>query len=719
MRDPRPRYAFARWAITLVTVILATQLAQAAEERIAVSIPSVEASQLDEKLQGLVLLEELNCVACHESDSALLQSPKVAPRLLSVGSRVNPYYLEKFIQHPHATKPGTTMPNVMGHLDDAERTETAKAITHYLLSLRGKSPAFDLQPIDSVAAEEGERLFHSVGCVACHSPRDESGEAVMADDSVPLGDLEQRYNTRSLSEFLRAPHKVRPSGRMPDMKLNPREPDQLALYLLRRTEVPGHLRYTRLRGRVYEGLDENVTPEQAGLVKDFDLASLTQLPGNSAIIYDGYLNIEKAGEYTFFLECNGAELSLNDKEVANLPASPRRGVKNIQATQRLPAGWNRIQLTYIHAGKEPRLRFEMAGPGMERQAIPHTALSISRTPIEPYQPYKVDEDLAARGKTHFTRLGCVQCHDDVPRDADVVNAYKPFKDLDLTHGCLSGNAGSWPHYALKVNQTQRICTALQAETPKQLTHQQTVEKSLVTFNCIACHEREGLGGVSPERNPYFIGTKTELGNEGRIPPPLTHVGAKLQKSWIREVMLNGQEQREYLATRMPKFGESSVGHLVDLFEEVDTLEDVAFDKIENVQRYKDAGHQLVGTTGFSCIACHNFNGQEASGPGAMDIIHSTQRLKKDWFYHFLLRPARFHPNTIMPEAWPGGHAFKKDILDGDSKRQIESIWVYLKDGERAKNPIGLSRKSPELRVTDVAVICRGRGNAGYRGIAVG
>ena len=38
---------------------------------------------------------------------------------------------------------------------------------------------------------------------------------------------------------------------------------------------------------------------------------------------------------------------------------------------------------------------------------------------------------------------------------------------------------------------------------------------------------------------------------------------------------------------------------------------------------------------------------------------------------------------------------------------------------RAKNPIGLSRKSPELRVTDEAVICRGRGPAGYRGIAVG
>jgi hypothetical protein len=85
----------------------------------------------------------------------------------------------------------------------------------------------------------------------------------------------------------------------------------------------------------------------------------------------------------------------------------------------------------------------------------------------------------------------------------------------------------------------------------------------------------------------------------------------------------------------------------------------------------------------------------------------------------MLNPARFHPNTVMPSAWPNGHVFKKKILGGDAKKQIESLWIYLADGQRAKNPVGLSRKSPELRVTDQTLICRGRGNAGYRGIAVG
>ena len=58
----------------------------------------------------------------------------------------------------------------------------------------------------------------------------------------------------------------------------------------------------------------------------------------------------------------------------------------------------------------------------------------------------------------------------------------------------------------------------------------------------------------------------------------------------------------------------------------------------------------------------------------------------------MLNPARFSPGTIMPTAWPGGHVFQKDILGGDPKKQIESLWPYLEDGRRARNPRGLSRR---------------------------
>ena len=684
-----------------------------AESRVV--LPGVETSRLDGKLKGLVLFDELNCVACHKTTASHANTAKRAPRLSNVGARVNPHYLEQFIRSPHEIKPGTTMPDVMSHLDAAEKKQTAKAISHFLLSMN-RTTEFDLLPTNAVAAEHGERLFHSVGCVACHSPRDAAGEELMRETSVPLGALEQKYNTRSLVEFLRSPHRTRPSGRMPDMRLNPRDVERIAHYLLRETKVPGHLKYTLIRGRVWEGLEVNVEKERAGHVRDFDLSSLKQVPGNSAVIYEGFVKIDVAGEYEFFLELNGGELWINDKEIVDLPPSGRRGVKKIQVKEVLATGWNKIKLVYIHAGKEPKLGFEMDGLGWKRQSIPSSKLSISKTPIAPFEPYPVDAALAATGRREFGKLGCAKCHDDVKTDSDT---FTELSKLDAAQGCLSDATGPWPQFKLSAAQKAMLCDVLPDLEATKLNPRDNVKKSLFTFNCIACHEREDLGGVMLDRDPYFKGTKKELGNQGRIPPPLTHVGAKLKREWINEVMIHGKRQREYLETTMPQFGEANVGHLVELFEKVDTLEEVTFPKMEDVKNYKTAGHELIGSTGFACIACHDFNGQKAAGPGAMEIIHTTERLKKDWFYLFMLNPARFRPRIVMPATWPNGHAFKKDILGGDTKKQIESVWVYLEDGTRAKNPIGLSRQSSELRVTDETVICRGRGNAGYRGIAVG
>ncbi|MEK6235177.1 MAG: hypothetical protein N2C14_10715, partial [Planctomycetales bacterium] len=508
----------------------------------------------------------------------------------------------------------------------------------------------------------------------------------------------------------------RPSGRMPDMGLQRRDVERLAHYLLRDTQVPGRLKYTLLRGKVWEGLDVNVEKERSGHVDDFHLQHIKQLPRNSAIIYEGFLNIDAAGSHAFFLEMNGGELWINDNQVVNLKPSSRRGVKKVQGQANLTAGWNKIKLVYIHAGKEPALKFEMMGPAIKRQSVPSSRLSISKTPIERYQPYQVDPALVNKGRVAFAESGCANCHDDV-KVPPVPSA--ALSKLDVSKGCLSDAPGPWPRFSLSASQKSLLQQALpKTETP-QLQPMDEIHKSLVTFNCIGCHARENLGGVTPERNPYFTGTKKQLGDQGRIPPPLTLVGAKLPREWMAEVILRGRRQRDYMAAVMPKFGEANVGRLVDLFEQVDAVEKITFDEIKNPKEHKAAGHGFMGAGGFACIACHDFNGQKASGPGAMEIIHSTKRLKKDWFYLFMLNPARFRPRIVMPTAWPNGHVFKKDILGGDAQKQIESLWVYLEDGPRAKNPVGLSRKSPELRVTDVTVIARGRGNAGYRGVAVG
>ena len=54
-----------------------------------VILPGVISSQLDAGLKGEILIEELNCVACHAGEASVAMGSKKAPRLGDVGSRVN------------------------------------------------------------------------------------------------------------------------------------------------------------------------------------------------------------------------------------------------------------------------------------------------------------------------------------------------------------------------------------------------------------------------------------------------------------------------------------------------------------------------------------------------------------------------------------------------------------------------------------------------------
>ncbi|MEY4570373.1 MAG: hypothetical protein RLZZ398_1812 [Verrucomicrobiota bacterium] len=677
--------------------------------------PSLTTSQLEPELKGRVLIEELNCAACHSGESSLAARSKKAPRLGDVGSRVNPAYLEAFIHDPHGTKPGTTMPDVLGQLSGAEKKDASVALTHFLLSL--KENTFSPQAPDAVAAQQGKQLFHSRGCVACHSPRDERGAELPSKNSVPLGALDKKYSFKSLTGFLKDPHASRPSGRMPNMQLPQKEIEQISHFLLQDTRVPGNLDYTRYVGAVYEGLaSENVKAHTAGRAKDFALASMVGVHHQMAVKYAGWVNLAKPGAYTFFLEMNGGSLVIDGKSIVQEEPSNRRGVKQLEGSAELAAGWRKVELTYFHTGQEPKFSFEMVGPEFPRGPIPSSMLSVSNEELPAFQPLKVDARLAARGREQFATLGCASCHDDLKIPAKSSTA---MAKLDASQGCMSKAPGAWPHFDLTDEQRGWIASALPKMENPVLSDQQQVHKTLTALNCIACHERTGLGSIAPERKALFTGTQPALGDQGRVPPPLSHVGAKLTPEWIAEVMLRGKRQRDYMDASMPQFGEANVGHLVKLFEKVDDLEAAVLPKVSSMKESKDAGYDMVGTDGMSCIACHEFNGQKTGEIAALDISYVTQRLKKNWFNLYMRQPSRFHPTVIMPSYWPGGQSTRPEILGGDSAQQIDAIWNYLGDGSRAKKPAGLSRESDELHVSDVAEICRGQGPAGYRGIAVG
>ena len=525
---------------------------------------------LTQEQAGRLLMNELRCAACH-ADAGVGLPQRLAPDLVDVGSRVSPAFLQDFIASPSAARAGTTMPDVLAAETPARRKEIAEAITHFLVS--GSSDRFNADPGDAKAADAGKELFHAVGCVACHSPRDGKDRELLKDGVTTLVHLPAKYSLASLEAFLFQPTRARPSGRMPDIKLTRQEAGAIASYLI--------------------------------------------------------------------------------------------------------------------------------GPDAK------AARALDPKP-----------ELVAKGKAYFAQYNCAACH----KLGDAASAPAgAMATLNPTRGCLSGDVGKHPGFNLSDEQTRAIRAAL-ASKPEPMADQARINMTLTAFNCLACHVRDDFGGVPAGRDEYFQTTEKNLGEEARIPPPLTNVGAKLQTLWMQKVLFDGESVRPYMLTRMPQFGEANLGHLPDLFERVDTMEKFEF-KEPNREREKvlrAAGQELLGDKGLNCVTCHTFNGRPSQGFKGIDLMTSYQRLKPAWYRQFMLDPGKVRPRTIMPTYWPGGKAVRPEILDGDTDAQLEAMWYYFSLGTSARNPSGLVGSDSKLYVTDMTRTYRGRsGIAGYRGIAVG
>ena len=201
---------------------------------------------------GEVLLGELNCLSCHEPTTEVSRRipTRTAPDLAELNERVTVEWLTAYLTEPDDHKPGSTMPEVLHSLDPEGRNRVARSIARHLFYEQAP-PETDGTPeaaedADGGVAQEfpvfrfratverGRRLFHSIGCVACHAP--EASGAEPAIPSVPLPDLAAKTSVAALTRFLLDPRSVRPSGRMPSLYLTPGEAEDLAIYLLRDQE---------------------------------------------------------------------------------------------------------------------------------------------------------------------------------------------------------------------------------------------------------------------------------------------------------------------------------------------------------------------------------------------------------------------------------------------------------------------------------------------------
>ncbi len=681
---------------------------------------------------GRLLLGELKC-AClpRAGKNADYLADKQAPNLSQVGARVTPQYLRKLLANPRATKPGTTMPDLLHGMTEKQRGDAVEELTHYLATLGG--------PIDQRASgaslgeiSHGRELFHTVGCVACHQPQDPPpkhkideaaaddeeavqgavGEAASGKRSVPLPPLAMKTTVDQLAAFLHDPLAVRASGRMPSLNLQPGEGRSIAAYLLRE-------QYTKDQTAPGSGVGfafyngghpaaaslTDAKPDFEGQLPQINLQqALKTVPtkdgkppkSNFGVRFFGLLEVPADGAYRFWTKSDdGSIITINGQRVVDNdgqhPPTEKEGKIELRK------GRHQFEVAFVQGGGGFELAVLWQPPGAkERSPIMGGVLLNQAAAMIPQGivDFKVDPAKAERGRELFAKLGCAACHETGEKFEHLVKAM-PMAQLNpaLAHGCLSETpAGGLPKYDLNKKQiaAMREAFAVLKKGPPKETPAEHLHFVMNTMNCYACHQRGDIGGPEAAKADYFVYEKVvDLGDEGRLPPPLDDVGAKLTAEGFGDMMFAGQRYRTYMATRMPQFGKQNTGPLVYLFTKADEGKYPSHEP-EFSPRLVDDGRFLMGNKALSCINCHAWGEHRLPGAEGMDLLASPRRLQPSWFHAWLKDPQAMRPGTRMPTAWPQGKSFFADIQGGKVDPQIDAIWAYLSVGEKGGFPPGLS-----------------------------
>jgi len=539
-------------------------------------------------------------------------------------------------------------------------------------------PGFDRFPNETPAAQiaGGEVLINELNCIACHA-----------------ADKEKRFELRPAPVLFTA-H-------------NPASADWLKRWL----DDPYNLKPGTIMPDLLHGLNQKKKAHVVDALLHY-LVSLTP-PLINLAVFNGDANIGKKLYQTIgCAQCHSPDAKDNGKD---LPLGELQ-------QKYTPAQLIQFLLDPLNsrpAGRMPRVL-------MTRREADHiTAFLLTRSPLHQDADLAKSPDalkLREEGKVLYQKLRCANCH--TTRNSNVVaDLSKPLVKLDLTQGCLSAKPPKRaPHFHLCAKQTKAITAALKAK-PAAPTAKERTHRRMRQLNCTACHTRKDLGGPDAARDKFFLTTGNDLGDEGRLPPLLTGVGAKLTESALHKVLRGDDAVRPYMTTRMPDFGEAHAKFLVKHLGTADARTNVKPTPREgnenNVGRNR-YGRELMGVKGLNCITCHQLSGHKSLGIQAMDLAHSPNRLRPEWFRDYLINPAAFRPGTRMPSFWPDGKAVSS-IFGRNTERQIDSLWVYLNELKQTRLPEGLEKKGGfELKPDKRPIVFRTfMESAGTHAIAIG
>jgi mono/diheme cytochrome c family protein len=305
------------------------------------------------------------------------------------------------------------------------------------------------------------------------------------------------------------------------------------------------------------------------------------------------------------------------------------------------------------------------------------------------------------GKRLVIDRGCNNCHTIAPdgqpfamiQAASLDDVRRPERQES---GCLAERAdrrGSAPAFGFGPPERAALLAFLRdglsgAGSPAPA---HAARQALARFRCLACHHKDGEGGLAPAGRGQLLKVEKTDNVEAVTPPSLTGVGHKLTTPWLRQMLAGGQS-RPWMALRMPQFGAANVAALPEGLASLEGAEaEEEARKVVPTAAQVEAGRRMVGPKGFGCVGCHDLAGATGSGARGPDLALMTHRVRHDWYRRWLQQPQRMQPGTRMPEVLGGGQSLLADVLDGSADAQAEALWAYLSLGPTLPRPEATSR----------------------------
>ncbi len=363
--------------------------------------------ELDLFAQGQLQTEEHNCAACHRPGQRSLLARQLKKRPgPHLGSGLGPQqasWIAAWLADPHAWRKQAVMPRLFGTSAREEAARWAVA-RHLARQAREQSRQAD-SPREEAArggelARQGRSLYQRRGCAVCHEPTRRGQETVPA--RATLRHLHLKWQYAPLVEFLLAPEKHDPGGRMPSLGLSLAEAQRLAAYLLAR--------------------DANTAPKlpEEKPLKPELLVRLALPQGSSAELKRrfGQLPPEKqvalAAAWVMYEKRCGNCHQVRLPRVPGFPLPPhddqghlrpRWAQRTLEQVAARPAGGCLQEAAgeqEADASSAPQF-----GPGLDRRAVRAFLAALPQAPGTPAPAYQ--------GRLALRRFHCLGCHSRGPR----------------------------------------------------------------------------------------------------------------------------------------------------------------------------------------------------------------------------------------------------------------------------------------------------------------